>query len=140
MTHCRLVAFEPVHVEKYVPGTWETPYFDRDVLRTYSEGWGQNAVTVMRGDEVLGICVWFINGATVRVSMLLTDKIREQPFFLHRSVLNGIAALETTGIKTIFVSCLKTHSKSMKWLKRLGFKDTGEEKNVMGMTVLEYVK
>ena len=137
---CRLVAFDPVHVEQYSPGSWEIPYFDRDVLRASSEGWGQNAVTALDGDEVLGVCVWFINGNTARVSMLLTDKIREQPFFLHRSVLNGISALETSGIKTIFVSCLRTHTRSMKWLKRMGFKDTGEDKEFMGMTLMEFVR
>jgi hypothetical protein len=137
---CRLVAFVPAHAEAIAPGVWESKAFDREALMQHCRTWDKDAVSVLDGDEVIGIGGWFANEDTAFVSLLLSEKMRKNPVFLHRAVTMGIGVLEDAGIKKIFVDCLKEYTTSIKWLKRMGFKETGTEKEFMGMTILEFVR
>jgi hypothetical protein len=80
------------------------------------------AVTMARGDEVLGLGgIGYRPDGTVVAFAIFTDQARRYPLSMHRAGLTGVRMFRESGVRFIFAEAQEGNPAADAWLRRLGF-------------------
>ncbi len=90
------------------------------------------ALSVVSGDDVMGVVSAYAEGETAWISMALSDELRAHPVFMHRSAKRGLQLLlKKPGISSVGASVHKDFAVAKEWLARLGFAPAGQSGDIL---------
>lgn len=88
------------------------------------------AVVVKKDGKVIGIGgLWFPPHMPPILWSEITDELRALPVTLHRTGLRSIAKARSLGVKIMYAITEVGFEAAERWIKRLGFEETGEVKD-----------
>jgi len=115
----RIVAFEPAQLADIDP-----PAFDPAQLRRFAAAYRAcgPAFTLMEGDVPLGCGGLAIEGGEGRAWAFLSQRLRQRPLLLHRTVKRALPALATHyELESVVAEAHADFAAARAWLLRLGF-------------------
>lgn len=88
------------------------------------------AVAVKKDGKVIGIGgLTFPPGTYPFLWSTITDELRAMPVLLHKTGLRFIAEARSQGVRVMFATTDVGFEAADRWIKRLGFEETGEVKD-----------
>lgn len=133
-----LVSFEPEHLLDIDP-----PVMNPEEMRFFAACYESQgpAYTGLEDRTVIGCAGVAIDGKTGRVWAVLSDRIRNKPFALHRAVRREMEKIiEQHELECLEATCHAQFMTAQKWLERLGFRLVNSEALLGGQTYLGYVR
>lgn len=123
-----LVPFEMEHLRKIDPDEWSVRSVHSQDLRQQVG----NALTLMEGEEVLGIGGLNARGDGAAYGfVLLSRQMKNYPVTLHKLAIRGIDSFMTLfGLKRLDVEVQSGFERGRRWVERMGFELKDES---MGM-------
>lgn len=129
MSGLRLVPFEPAHLDRFDPGSFDRIVLDPQYFNFLRARWPGHALAATRGGRTLGITGAVIIGTCAHPWVALSDEFRrDYPVLLTklaRAVLRHL--INVDGADRIVVTVDPDFVRSRRWLERLGFKQTKDQ-------------
>jgi hypothetical protein len=116
----RIVTFEPAHLADLDP-----PVFDQEQMQRFAAAYraAGPAFSLVEGDRAIGSGRLLVEGGEGRAWAFLSDRLRQRPVLLHRTVKQALPALvRHYQLQTVSAEAHADFAGARRWLDRLGFR------------------